>query len=37
MRVLVTINPRMYGQAMALSIHRQRTRLDVRVSPSSRR
>jgi hypothetical protein len=31
-RVLVTVNPRMYRQAMALSIRRQRPGLDVRVA-----
>ena len=33
MRVLITVNPRMYRQAMALSIQRQRPGLDVRVAP----
>ena len=33
MRVLVTVTPLMYRQAMALSIRRQRLGLDVRVAP----
>jgi len=32
MRVLVTITPCMYRQAIALSIHRQRPDLDVRIA-----
>jgi hypothetical protein len=32
MRVLVTVTPRMYRQAIALSIQRQRSGLDVRVA-----
>jgi hypothetical protein len=31
-RVLITVTPRMYRQAIALSIQRQRTGLDVRVA-----
>jgi hypothetical protein len=33
MRVLITVDPRMYRQAMAFSIQRQRQGLDVRVAP----
>ena len=33
MRVLITIYPRMYRQAMALSIQRHRPGLDVRIAP----
>jgi hypothetical protein len=33
MRVLVTVSPRMYRQAIALSIHRNRPGLDVRAAP----
>ena len=33
MRVLVTLSPRMYRQAIALSVHRDRPHLDVRVAP----
>jgi hypothetical protein len=32
-RVLVALSPRMYRQAIALSIHRNRPGLDVRVAP----
>ncbi len=32
-RVLVALSPRMYRQAVALSIHRNRPGLDVRASP----
>ena len=34
MRVLVTVTPRMYRQAIALSIQRQRPGLDVRIASS---
>jgi hypothetical protein len=34
LRVLVTVTPRMYRQAIALSIQRQRPGLDVRVASS---
>src|SRR5215208_6264606 len=33
MRVLVTLSPRMYREALALSIQRQRPGLEVRISP----
>ena len=33
MRVLVTLSPRMYSDAVALSIHRNRPGLDVRAAP----
>jgi hypothetical protein len=33
MRVLVTVPPRMYREAIALSVHRDRPHLDVRVAP----
>jgi hypothetical protein len=33
MRVLVTLSPRMYRHAIALSVHRDRPGIDVRVSP----
>ena len=33
MRVLVALSPRMYRQAMTLSIHRNRPGLDVRAAP----
>ena len=33
MRVLVTVSPRMYREAIALSIHRNRPGLDVRAAP----
>ena len=33
MRVLVTLSPRMYREAIALSIHRNRPGLDVRAAP----
>ncbi len=33
MRVLVTLSPRMYREAVALSIHRNRPGLDVRAAP----
>ena len=33
MRVLVTLSPRMYRDAVALSIHRNRPGLDVRSAP----
>ena len=33
MRVLVTLSPRMYREAIALSVHRDRPHLDVRVAP----
>ena len=33
MRVLVTLSPRMYRDAVALSIHRNRPGLDVRTAP----
>src|SRR5215210_1636436 len=32
-RVLVTVTPQMYRQAIALSLHRQRPDLDVRIAP----
>jgi hypothetical protein len=33
MRVLVTISPQMYREAIALSIHRHRHELEVKVAP----
>jgi hypothetical protein len=33
MRVLVAVSPRMYREAIALSIHRNRPGLEVRLSP----
>jgi hypothetical protein len=33
MRVLVSVSPRMYREAIALSIHRNRPGLDVRIAP----
>ncbi len=33
MRVLITLSPRMYREAIALSIHRNRPGLDVRSAP----
>ena len=33
MRVLVTLSPRMYREAIALSIQRNRSTLEVRISP----
>ncbi len=33
MRVLITVSPRMYREAIALSIHRNRPGLDVRSAP----